>query len=308
MWHQVKSFGETNMAIAFLFSRFQDRKHLNTSDCPENIRPVRLSDVDVDLQYPGHGLMTMGNSEIEGIREELDLLLDEEKGYITKRNCYRLVYTGHQSGAKNKDLMLQKAKNMFAYLVSLAGGSKQNVTMEFIEGISRAQIRPLYKWLYPIEPANSYDHEYSVFLPEMIKERIHAIKMKNNGNIEKNIFIYNYQQMGGTLEFAENFWSKLAGDQEVIQDVSKTIDIALEKYELYRRNDPEALKADEDAIIITPQGHKSQPKKMRGGYSSMEEDERNAEDIKEEDTDEEKEDTDEEEEEDNKTKKLKNEL
>ena len=300
MWHQVKSFGETNMAIAFLFSQFQDRKNLNTSDCPKNISPVKLSDVDVDLQYPGHGLMTMGNSEIEAVREELAPLLDEEKGYITKRHCYRAVYGGHESGAKNKDLILQKAKKLYGYLIGLAGGSKQNMTREFIEGISRAQVRPLYKWLFPIEPANSYDHEYSVFLPETIKERIDAIKKENNGNIEKNIFIYNYQQMGGTLEFAENFWSKLAVDQEVIQDVSKTIDHALEKYELYRRNDPELLKAGEDATIITPQGHKSQSKKMKGGYSSMEEDERNAEDVNGV--------KDKEEEEDKKTKNLKNEL
>ena len=302
MWHQVKSFGETNMAIAFLFSKFQDRKHLNTSDCPENIRPIKLSDVDVDLQYPGHGLMPMGNAEIKTIRKHLVWLLDEEKGYITKRSCYRVVYAGHERGAKNKDLILQKAKKLFAYLIGLAGGSKHNMTREFIEGISRAQIRPLYKWLFPIEPAHSYDHEYSVFPPEMIKERIDAIKKENNGNIEKYIFIYNYQQMGGTLEFAENFWSKLAGDQEVIQDVSKTIDHALEKYELYRRDDPEALKVGEDATITTPQGHKSQPKKMKGGYSSMEEDERNAEDVKGVN------DTDKEQEEDNKTKKLKNEL
>ena len=302
MWHQVKSFGETNMAIAFLFSQFRDRKHLNTSDCPENVSPIKLSDVDVDLQYPGHGLMPMGNSEIEVIREQLVWLLDEEKGYITKRNCYRVVYGGHARGAKNKDLILQKTKKMFAYLIGLAGGSKRNMTREFIEGISRAQIRPLYKWLFPIIPASSYDHEYSFFLPEMIKERIDAIKMENNGNIEKNIFIYNYQEMGGTLEFADTFWSKLAGDQEVIQDVSKTIDHALEKYELYRRDDPEALHADEDATIITPQGHISQPKKMKGGYSSMEEDERNEEDVKG------VEDTDKEQEEDNKTNKMKNEL
>ena len=298
MWHQVKSLGETNMAIAFLFSQFRDRKHLNTSDCPENIRPIKLSDVDVDVQYPGHGLIPEG--EIEGIREQLVWLLDEEKGYITKRNCYRVVYGGHERGAKNKELILQKAKKLFAYLIGLAGGSKRNMTREFIEGISRAQIRPLHKWLLPVDPSSSYDYEYSVFLPEMIKARIDAIKMENNGNIEKNLFIYNYQEMGGTLEFADTFWSKLAGDQEVIQDVSKTIDYALEKYELYRLDDPEALKADEDATIITPQGHKSQPKKMKGGYSSMEEDERNAEDVKDV--------KDKEQEEDNKTNKMKNEL
>ena len=57
MWHQVKSYGVENRAVAFLFSQFIDRTDLNTSDCKEKEEPVLLSDVDVDLQYPGTGVM-----------------------------------------------------------------------------------------------------------------------------------------------------------------------------------------------------------------------------------------------------------
>ena len=281
MWHQVKSFGETNMAIAFHFKQFQGRKHLNTSDCPKNISPVKLSDVDADLKYPGHGLMTMGNADISEIQNEhLPELINRKKGHITKRNTYRVVYRGHSSGDKNMKLIKHKAKNLYNYLSELADGKAESVTHEFIQSISREQVRPVHQWLFPIEPENSCDNEYSVFEPEEITRIIEEIKERNNGKIGKKIFVDGYQKLGGTLKFAEEFWTRLAGDKLEIKDTSKTIEYALENYELHRGNDPEAFNVGDDGTIITPQGHKSQPKRNVGGYSSKDEDAKNEEDNK----------------------------
>lgn len=273
MWHQVKSYGESNKAIAFLFSQFNKHKNINTSECPEKVVSIPLSEVDVDLQYPGYGIMPMGNSEISAIKQDLPQLINETTGYVTKRSTFQVVYQGHESGAKNKELMVQKAKNMYAYLLEIAGGTKEKMTTDFLRNLTRAQIRPLYPWLFPIEPAGSYNHEYSVLLPEDLTDTIENMKSNNKGVLQKKDFLKVYQDIGGTLKFAENFWQKLAGDKNEISDTSKTIADALAPYEYHRREDPDREVEDDDAVIVTPQGHKSQPKKMKGGYAQTKEEE-----------------------------------
>lgn len=276
MWHQVKSFGETNRAIAFLFSQFHDNK-INASCGDKSPNATPLSEVDVDLQYSGKGNMPMGGSELESVRENMKELINEELRYITKKLSYRLVYSSHSTGYINKQLILEKAKNLYFHLFKAAGEKKEAMTEEFIDNLPRDQIRPLYDFMFPIEPAMSYNHEYSVFLPEELVDTVEGLQSQNAGVLNKQDFLTRYLEMGGTLAFAEDFWQRLAGTEESITDVSKTIEHAVEKYVYYRRDKPEdERESNEDDVIITPQGHKSQPKKAIGGYSRKDTEEKPA--------------------------------
>lgn len=264
MWHQVKSYGIVNRAVAFLFSQFNEKDSIDTSDCSLNPDAITLSEVDVDLQYPGKGPMYMGNSELNVVIKELkEHLVDKKKGYITLKSVYRMILSNHQMGAKKKKLLVNKTKLMYNHFLELAGGNQENMNQSFLESLTRKQFRPVYLWLFPMEPANNYEHEYAYFLPEEIQEKIEELRTSNSGTLKKDVFMEEYENMGGTRKFAEEFWTNLAGslDTSEVSDISETLEKALMNYDLYRREDPEQDQHDGDSTIVTPQGHVSQPKR-----------------------------------------------
>lgn len=273
MWHQVKSYGAENRAVAFLFSQFKGRKQLNLTKCGDkNPEPVFLADVDVDLQYPGTGIMSMGNNELESVMQELsEYIVDPKKGYITKRRVFTLINMNHENFNRDKEKMVSKSKAMYKHLINIAGGKKEAMTQEFVDNLTRAQVRACYTWLFPIEPSNSYEHEYSYFSPERLQEMV-EYAMKDN-KLRKEDFQAAYLEEGGTEKFADQFWENLAGDLQVVTKEEMDFDKALKKYEYYRKEDPNNEEEDDDAVIITPQGHKSQPKSERGGYADPKENE-----------------------------------
>ena len=272
MWHQVKSYGVENRAVAFLFSQFDGREELNMTDCQEKQEPVFLSQVDVDLQYPGTGLMYMGNNELESVMADIrDRLVDKKTGYVTKKRVYTMVLMNHDGGAhKVKERLVAKAKAMYIHLLQLAGGVKENMNQSFVDNLKRSDVRPCYHWIFPVEPSNSYDHEYSYFLPEVVEEIIQkGLEQSEDGKLQKDNFIKLYLEENGTEKFAEELWENLAGEGAQQTDAdSMDMRKALKKYEDFRKEDPENDEEDDDAVIITPQGHKSQPKREQGGYGA----------------------------------------
>ncbi|EDO34398.1 predicted protein [Nematostella vectensis] len=63
-YHQVTSSGDTNAAVALLFSRFDHMDNLDFSDCNRELKPTPLSEMDIDWKYSGHGNLTMGNTDV----------------------------------------------------------------------------------------------------------------------------------------------------------------------------------------------------------------------------------------------------
>lgn len=277
MWHQVKSYGVENRAVAFLFSQFNNRKDLNTSDCKEKQEPVFLSDVDVDLQYPGTGVMTMGHNELESVMGDLRRsLVSKKKGYVTKKRVFSVIVSNHDVAHKVKDKLVKKARSMYEHLLELAGGVQENMNQSFVDNLKRDEVRPCYHWMFPTEPSNSYDHEYSNFLPDVVREIIQrTLEESKEGKLKKDSLIKNYVEEGGTEKFAQELWDNLAGEgNEETDDESIDMEKALKKYEEHRREDPDNEEEDgDDDVIITPQGHKSRPKRERGGYGDTEDEE-----------------------------------
>lgn len=273
MWHQVRSYGESNQAVAFLFSQFKGRKELNLTNCSEDHqKPIPLSEVDVDLQYPGTGVFFMGHNELESVMEDLNHeIVDKKKGYITKHSVYRFVYAQHREGYINKEIVKDKTMKIYEYLLSIAGEDKQAMNKSFVASLKRAQVRPMYPWFFPTEPASAYTHEYSYFTPEEVRENVLLAIDAYEGKMTKEQFLQFYKEMGGSEKLGQEFWGNLAGDAEEVSgdDITKNLDKALVKYEYYRREDPEREEEDEEAVIVTPQGHQSRPKHESGGYEPV---------------------------------------
>ena len=275
MWHQVKSYGEENRAVAFLFSQFEGRTELNMSDCKEKQKAVFLSQVDVDLQYSGTGIMSMGNNELESVMKDLQkTLVSKKKGYVTKKRVFSIIVMNHDMANKVKEMLIEKAEAMYKHFLKLAGGVKENMNQTFVDNLKRHEVRPCYKWMFPVEPSSSYEHEYSYFLPETVKEMIQGgLEESKDGKLKKDTLIKLYLEEGGTEKFAGELWDNLSGEGKEETDAeSMDLEKALKKYEFYRKEDPEnEQEDDDDAVIITPQGHKSRPKRERGGYAGNEE-------------------------------------
>ena len=268
MWHQVKSYGVENKAVAFLFSKFTDRTDLNTSDCKEKEEPVLLSDVDVDLQYPGTGLMYMGHRQLEAVMDDLRKhLVCKKKGYVTKNRVYTMIIMKHEVANKVQEKMLRKARSMYDHFLKLAGGIKENMNQNFVDNLKRHEVRPCYNWLFPIEPSNSYEFEYSILSPQNVAEIIkQTLEEDKEGKLKKAKLINLYVGEGGTEKFAQELWNNLAGEGNDETDAeSMDLKKALKKYEDHQREDPDNENDGNDDVIVTPQGHKSQPKR-RGGY------------------------------------------
>ena len=60
-WHQVRSYGEKNVATTVLWSRI---KSFNGSDCAtKKLEFTPLSDTGMIWTYPGYGPQTLGNPD-----------------------------------------------------------------------------------------------------------------------------------------------------------------------------------------------------------------------------------------------------
>lgn len=274
MWHQVKSYGATNRAVAFLFSQYLNQDVINTTGCDDVTYNLPLSEVDVDLQYPGKGMMSMGNTDIKETRNFLREMVDETSGKITKKGTLAFVYQGHEGGAINKKLIKQQASTLYQLLLDAAGGDKELMTESLIANLTRDEVRATWLLTNPIEPSNSYNYEYSNIYPENIVNMIRAARAENNGKLEKEKVIQMYEDMGGTRDFGERLWTNLAGDKLTVENISETLRDALRPYIEHRTESPDKEDDDDgDATIITPQGHVTQPKKRQGGYTRKVEDE-----------------------------------
>ena len=281
MWHQVKSYGASNQAVAFLFSQFIDNNP-NVSACSEkNQEPVFLSKVDVDLQYPGTGVMGMGYSQLHTLMDRFKkYIVDKKTGYITKKGTYKFVKYHHGDDVSNNTLLFaKKAKALYYYFLEIADGVEQNMNQSFVESLTRDQVRKTYHWVFRIEPSNSYEHEYSYFTPEELSDLVDTLFQNNGDTIQKQVFLDEYYKAGGTEKVALEFWHNLAGDADEVTDASKNMEKALKKYEYYRRENADTDDEGEDSVNITPQGHQTRPKHERGGYSEYKEEEKEIEAV-----------------------------
>eukprot|EP00112_Aurelia_sp_Birch-Aquarium-sp1_P010306 Seg2206.2 transcript_id=Seg2206.2/GoldUCD/mRNA.D3Y31 product="JmjC domain-containing protein 7" protein_id=Seg2206.2/GoldUCD/D3Y31 len=239
MYHQVKSNGTNNFAVSLLFSRFDDRKHLNFTGCPEDAAPnsVSLGTLDVDWQYPGTGTMTMGAQDLETIREHMTLFLNKKGKFLYKAwvDMLKLLYEG-----KEKSWIENMAKENYNKVKKMVGGP---LNKKVIETLPKTALRELALAFQPMDASNTYDHEYTYINPNEIGELINKL-VKEDGHLTRAKFIEQYQKdLFGTEKFATEIMDKIAGEATEIaskEQVHMNKDKALKKYFEMQRIEPEA--------------------------------------------------------------------
>ena len=244
MYHQVKSYGTHNFAVSLLFSRFDNRKRLNFTGCPEDAAPksVPLGTLDIDWQYPGTGTMTMGAPDLESIRNYLSMFLSK-KGkfkYNTWVEILGVVYEG-----KEKSWIKNMAKEAYDKVKKFTGSP---LNKEIIERLPKDVLRELALTFQPVDASNTYDHEYTYIHPSGIVALIDKL-VKEDGHLERGKFIKQYQKtLFGTETFASEIMDKIAGEATEIahkEQVKMNKDKALKKYFELQRIEPEAPEGEQ---------------------------------------------------------------
>lgn len=90
-WHQVRSYGTHNLAVAILFRRIQSfREDVGGGDC-SNPSYVPLSDYYVVWKFNGSGLMSMGNMDIEAMRydSKREVIIDPDTSVCDRESFLR---------------------------------------------------------------------------------------------------------------------------------------------------------------------------------------------------------------------------
>ena len=233
MYHQVKSYGSMNLAISILFSRFD---HLNPNkvttksfkECETDKPRFRpLSEFDVDLQYPGKGMMTMGYSELTGTISIL-LGLVRQHGHITKELIASIIplenYLGLGATYEEAKKKHQEAADE-AFSLLTGGDPNKKVDKKTILKLPRPALRKISIMHQQIHVSNIYEYEYYKMNPLHIARLLAVLVKSGSGTVAKHDFIEAYvDRLYGSKDFAERFWKDLAGEGAESVSKSKVIE------------------------------------------------------------------------------------
>lgn len=237
MYHQVNSNGTNNFALSLLFSRFDGRKELDFTGCPDAPSFTPLSNLDVDWQYPGTGLMTMGAADIEGLREMFAGMVTK-KGQLSLKRLRAQIKYSHPT--KDASWITETAKESHAKIMELAGGyiNKTN-----IDAVPKDALRIFGLLMQQMDASNRYDHEYTYVRPEAIMELLASMTSKNR-ELKRDAFSKRYQKiLFGTADFANRIFDIIAGkssDTATVEQVKSKSREAVAKFFENQREPEEA--------------------------------------------------------------------
>ena len=247
MYHQVKSYGTMNTAVAFLFSRFDSIKANGTKfdDCPS--QPLPLSEIDVDWQYPGKGMMYMGYSELRSIRRGLYRL-----PAMTEKDTFKNILQAVENNDYHPIPTKEKAETLVRILKN--GDPNVKITRKLIKSLPRSAIREAAYLTEPLLPSNTDDYEYFQISPREIAELLSILLKKNNGIVAREDFVGQYQErLWGSEMFGNSIFDDLAGKGEMkvgSDDIRKNFQSAAKKFDRVEKenggNEQEEIEEGED--------------------------------------------------------------
>ena len=244
MYHNVLSSGTNNVAVALLFSRFDGYKKrgLDFSNCDNVTKDSRpLSDFIVDWMYPGKGDLSMGNTDLEVLRERM-LENVNRKGLYTLKQLTSDV--GEIYEEKDSSFIKKYAKK--AYL-ELAGG-KVPITVDMIKGFSKEKLRIAAMCFERVHPANAPWLEYHAINPSKIECVLLKYLKKHKNKLHRNVFLELYVDgLEGSPKFGNQFFDILAGkgnDEVTESDAKMHLQMALKKYYQHQTEGEEAAEPD----------------------------------------------------------------
>ena len=244
MYHNVLSSGSNNVAVALLFSRFDryKKRDLDFSDCDNVTKDSRpLSDFVVDWMYPGKGDLSMGNYDLEDVRERM-LENINRKGIYSLKRLTREV--GEIYEEKERKFIKRYAKQAYEKL----NDGKGQITRDMINGFSKEKLRTAAMCFERVHPTNAPWCEYHLINADKIKAVFLKYLEKNKGSLNRSAFLEVYVNgLEGSPVFGNKFFDILAGKgvNAVTQKEAKAqLQVALEKYYQHQTEGEEAAAPD----------------------------------------------------------------
>ncbi|XP_031564516.1 uncharacterized protein LOC116299931 [Actinia tenebrosa] len=231
-YHQVSSFGSHNLAVALLFSRFDHVDDLDFSDCNKTLHPTPLSEMDIDWKYTGHGNLSMGNTDVETVREAIKLFFGDKKT-LTREEALEMGKMPLSPVEKEKKLyyvefIRDNAEWWFDQLQE-----KGIMALKKVVSLTRDEMRKLTLASEGTDITNTEEYEYGYVGIETIRAILDDLVQKDV-QIERSAFIDRYtKDADGTEKFATEFFNKLDSDADGLvsqEELKGNIKVALEPY------------------------------------------------------------------------------
>lgn len=234
-YHQVSSYGSNNLAVALLFSRLDGVDNIDFTGCDEALGFKPLSEMDVDWKYPGHGNLSMGNTDVESVREGmLEFLGSDEKldkAGIQKKAQDSLEFEqvglySYVEGVKQNALL------MFDWL---SGNEKGFITKDDVRNLSRDEMRALILKFEGTDVSNTEEAEYGVIDVSQVRDILKELLI-HDGHVAKDKFINAYVEViQGTKATAEIIFDKLrdetnTSDQVTKEEVQRNLRRAIQRF------------------------------------------------------------------------------
>lgn len=221
-YHQVNSYGTNNVAVSLLFSRLDGVDDIDFTGCDENLSFKPLSEMELDWEYPGHGNLSMGNTDLESVREGmLDFFGKDEK--LDKDGILRKIQNVTEEDEVHKlysyvEGVRQQALMMFDWL----GGNKKGfITKQEVLKLTREQMRQTVLAFEGTDVSNTEEAEYGVIDVANVRDVIREL-LALDGLVSRDKFIRAYvEATQGTEVFAELIFNKLRNDTNVSDQVTK---------------------------------------------------------------------------------------
>ncbi|KAL9985835.1 hypothetical protein ACROYT_G008284 [Oculina patagonica] len=237
-YHQVSSYGTNNLAVALLFSRLDGVDNIDFTGCDQALSYKPLSEMDVDWKYSGHGNLSMGNTDVESVREGmLDFFGSDEK--LDKAGILRK--TGDQSEfeeVENQKLysyvegVREHALSMFEWL---GGSEKGFITKDDVRNLSRDEMRALVLEFEGTDVSNTEEAEYGIIDVAQISDILKEL-LVHDGHVVKEKFVKAYVEVTqGTRTVAETVFDKLrdetnTSDQVTKEEVQRNLRRAIQRF------------------------------------------------------------------------------
>ena len=240
MYHNVLSSGSNNVAVALLFSRFDryKKRDIDLTNCDNVTKDSKpLSEFIVDWMYAGKGDLSMGNADLEDVRERMLESLNK-KGIYTLKKLTQDVQEIYQD--KEMHFVKSYARDAYGQLTD----GKGELTRDVIRGLSKQKLRVAALCYERVHPSNAPWNEYNAIDPDRIKKVLMRYLKKNKSDLSRKEFLELYVDgLEGSPVFGNKFFDILAGPglDVVDQKAAKIhLQVALEQYYKHQSEGEEA--------------------------------------------------------------------
>ncbi|EDV24231.1 uncharacterized protein TRIADDRAFT_64017 [Trichoplax adhaerens] len=205
--HHVRSYGEKNMAVSFLFSRsLSHSKKFNDAGC-EKQGPKNLADSTVAWDFDGATTLTMGLQEPAVYRRAALRAFRGKKNITTKLFMKRIGQTILPEDPQKRREARKKAIENFKLK------NKKFITVDEISALPMDAFKPII-FISELDPVNTLQYEYRLFTKDQMREVFREVKDEKGGIDCEQFKEYYRRNLGGSERVAIEVIQEFDNDKD----------------------------------------------------------------------------------------------